>query len=384
MNLKTIAGRRRLQPYREPHWQKIPTEVLKGTSLGFRRSPETGAETWHVRVYVDGQYHKANLGRVRPDFEYKHAFRAALDWAHTVKDAGPVSLQEFTLEEVIDDYLMHLQGNSSRRFMDKRRQAAKRLDALLPERLLKKKADSITSRNVTGIQRDYQQRKNLNGDPISGDSVNRVMTHLIAAMNHGHRNDMITTNDAWKHYQRLPEATVKRRGKEYIPLTDREAFIQACPEALRAFVSAMQYLGARPSELRRLRVSDVTKEGVNLTTYKGKGGVRMIPLQAGFPAHELFDIQCAGKQPDDFVFTTETGKQWSQANLAKHHNKVRDEGGFSDAFETYVWRHCRITDWSRVPFPAPEVARLAGTSLEHIQKNYYSADSKIQSAMVGL
>ena len=163
-------------------------------------------------MYVDGQYHKTNLGSASSDFEYKQAFRAALDWAQMVKDTGPAPLQDFTLEEVIDDYLMHLQGNSSQRFMEKRRQAAKRLDALLPDRLLKKKVDSITSRNVTGIQRDYQQRKNLNGDPISGDSVNRVMTHLIAALNHGHRNDMITTNDAWKHYQRLPEATVKRRG----------------------------------------------------------------------------------------------------------------------------------------------------------------------------
>ena len=71
-------------------------------------------------------------------------------------------------------------------------------------------------------------------------------------------------------------------GKEYIPLADREAFIQACPKALRAFVQAMQYLGARPSELRRLRVSDMTKEGVSLTTYKGEGQCTVDPTTGGF------------------------------------------------------------------------------------------------------
>ena len=135
MNLKTSASRRRLKPYREPHWDKFPTALIKGASLGFRLSPETGAETWHVRVYVDGRYHTSNLGPVRPDFEYKDAFRKALGWAQAMKDVGLVTKEAFTLQDVLDEYLVKLQGNSSQRNIDKRKQAEKRLDALLPAQI---------------------------------------------------------------------------------------------------------------------------------------------------------------------------------------------------------------------------------------------------------
>jgi integrase len=392
INLKTKTARNRLDAYREPHWQKFPPEILKGGSLGFRKSPENDAETWHGRVYLDGTYHKTNLGTVRPDFEYKEAFKAALAWAQKLKDAGPVMAKAFTLEDVIDHYLLKLQGNSSARFMDKRRQAAKRLDALIPQSLLRKKANSLIDRDINNVQREYQQRENkYTKRPIAPDSVNRVMTHLIAALNHGYKNSMIASNKAWKHYERLPESIEKRRGKSYITVADRDAFIKACPEPLKAFVQAMNIMGARPSELRRVLVSDVdfdnldpAQRGVRLITYKGKGSVRRFPLPEGTPIRELFAAQIKDKQPDDFVFTAKNGKGWGHANLLKHHNAVRDNGKFSKAFETYVWRHCRISDWAKVPFPAPEVARLAGTSLEHIQRNYYKADSDIQAKMAGL
>ena len=157
MNLKTYASRQRLKPYREPHWDKFPSALIKGASLGFRRSPETGAETWHVRVYVDGKYHTSNLGPVRPDFEYKDAFRKALSCARAVKDAGPVTNETFTLQDVLDEYLIKLQGNSSKRNKDKRRQAEKRLNALLPAQMTKRKVNSITAREVNTVQRRYQQ-----------------------------------------------------------------------------------------------------------------------------------------------------------------------------------------------------------------------------------
>jgi integrase len=302
-----------------------------------------------------------------------------------------VVAKEYTLEDVIDSYLLKLQGNSTPRFIDKRRQAAKRLQALVPPGLLRKKANSLIDRDINNVQRDYQQRKNLRGEPISSDSVNRVLVHLIASLNHGLKNSMIETKKAWKHYERLPEAIEKRREKKYIPQKDREAFIKACPEPLRAFVQAMNITAARPSELRRLRVSDVDldnhdpeRQTVKLLTYKGKkGSTRRFPLPEGTLIRKLLQAQIKDKQADDFVFTAKNGKPWGHANLAKQHNIVRDKGGFSDSFETYVWRHCRITDWARGNFPAPEVARLAGTSLEFIQKNYYEADSGIQSKMAG-
>jgi hypothetical protein len=143
INLKTKTSRKRLPAYREPHWIKFPTEVMKGGSIGFRRSPDTGTETWHGRVYHDGKYRKTNLGTVRPEFEYKEAFKAALDWVQSVKNAGVAVAKAYTLQEVVDEYLCKLQGNSSPRNMDKRRQAAKRLDALISPALYRRKVNDL-------------------------------------------------------------------------------------------------------------------------------------------------------------------------------------------------------------------------------------------------
>jgi integrase len=391
INLKTKTVRKHLEGYREPYWMKLPTEVMKGGSLGFKRSPDSGVETWHARVYLDGAYRKTNLGEVIPKFEYRDAYSAALKWARDKKGADPAPEKEYTLEDVTDAYLRHLQGNSSPRLMDKRQQADKRLNALIPQRLFIKKAKLISAQDITSIQQNYQQRKNLQGQPISPDSVNRIMAHLIAALNYGFRQSMIANNNGWRHYRRLEEAKVKRNAKQYIELEDRQTFIEACPAALKAFAQAMNIMAARPSELRRLRVSgvdfdnpDAGQRGVSLVTYKGKGSVRLFPLPEGSTIQKLFKELTHGKQPDDFVFTTEKGKQWSQANLAKLHNKVRDDNKFSDAFESYVWRHCRVSDWANAKFPAPEVAKLAGTSLEYIQHNYFKSRTEIQSSMAVL
>jgi integrase len=219
------------------------------------------------------------------------------------------------------------------------------------------------------------------------------MTHLIAALNHGYKNSKIKTKKEWKHYERLAGEIEKRRSKQYIPKDQRQAFIESCRGPLMAIVQAMAITAARPSELRRVRVTDVVfnnpnpdkedEQGVRLVTFKGKGSVRWFPLPKGTPIRKLFEVQIKDKKPNDFVFTAKNGRAWGAANLAKQHSLVRDEGGFSDAFELYAWRHAKISDWARVPFPAPEVARLSGTSLEHIQKHYYKADSNIRSKMAG-
>lgn len=75
MNLKSESNRSRLKPYREPYWEKLPTALIKGVSLAYRRSPETDTGTWHVRVYRDGKYYSSNLATERPEFQYKEVYQ---------------------------------------------------------------------------------------------------------------------------------------------------------------------------------------------------------------------------------------------------------------------------------------------------------------------
>ena len=80
---------------------------------------------------------------------------------------------------------------------------------------------------------------------------------------------------------------------------------------------------------------------------------------------------------------TDRGLRWQQHNLAKRHNLIRDDNGFSEAFESYAWRHARITDWAG-QFPSPEVAAMAGTSLKIIEDSYYKSNDTIRAAMAGM
>ena len=399
INLKTKTARKKLPPYREPYFVKFPTEVLKGGSLGFRRSPDSQIETWHGRVYLDGGYIKETLGEVTAQFEYKEAYKAALDWAQKIKDAGPVAAKDYTLEEVLDEYLKKLQGNSKPRLLVKRREAAKRLDALLTPALKRRKVNDLTKTHINDLQLDYSMRRNEKKKkelcPETGEmlhplispvSVNRVFTHLIAALNHGYKNDRIATKQAWKHYERL-KADGTTKDKEYIPKEERQDYLNACPAELKAICTAMNLMATRPSELRRLRVAAVDLKGkkVQLKTYKGPKGAkeRNFPLPEGTAIRALFEAQIKDKEPDQLVFTTSGGIPWTQPNLAKHHNLVRDNGKFSPAFCSYIWRHCRITDLAG-EFPAPEVANLVGTSLQYLQENYYHENEDIRSAMAGM
>jgi integrase len=392
-NLKTPTSRKKLDSYREPHWVRLPPEIVKGGSLGFRRSPDSGAETWHARVYVKGQYRKTNLGPVTDTFQYKEAYREALEWVQDEKEAGPAPAREYTVQDVLDDYLRDRQGNSSPRLMDKRRQAEKRLDALIPPAIKNKKVNSLEKRDLTKLQRTYSKRINNQGKLIAADSVNRIFAHLIAALNHGHREGMIKTNAEWQHYRRLEESDVKPGAKKDVPKQDRDAFLKACPDALRAICTAMSITAARPSELRRLTVSSVDlnhsdpdQQGVFLISYKGnrsKPKVRLFLLPAGTPIRELFAAQVADKKPDDLVFTTEKGKPWGQANLAKLHNKTRDDNDLHEGLESYIWRHARITEWCDEGYPASEVAVVSGTSLTYIEKNYFKSRTKNRIAMAG-
>ena len=252
-----------------------------------------------------------------------------------------------------------------------------RLDALLSDEIKKRRIERLKARDIIGLQRRYQQRTNHGGDAISPESVNRAMTHLIAALRHGYRLGMIESDAAWKHYQRLQPEPRRRKTRGYVSKKKRRGFANACPDQLKAFVSAMDYFGARPSEICRLKVSDVDLRGnrVRLTTYKGRASTRDFPLPEEAPVRPLLEALVKDKAPTDFVFTTSTGKPWTQANLAKAHKAVREEVGLPPDFDTYSWRHCRITDLVNGGAPAPAVSELTGTSLEHIQKNYYKSDA---------
>ena len=125
--------------------------------------------------------------------------------------------------------------------------------------------------------------------------------------------------------------------------------------------------GARPSEVRRLRVRDVKEDHVILMTFKGNrasGRSRKFPLTNGRLA--FFQKQVKGRDPDEPLFLTEKGVEWSMANLNKATKQVRGDL----PIESYTWRHCFLTDKVKAGFNIMALAKLCGTSVQYIQQNY--------------
>jgi integrase len=73
-----------------------------------------------------------------------------------------------------------------------------------------------------------------------------------------------------------------------------------------------------------------------------------------------------GRDPNEPLFLTETGVEWSMYNLRKQINKYRGE----IPIEAYAFRHCWITDMVDANVNLLTIAKTAGTSVDFIQSNY--------------
>jgi len=231
---------------------------------------------------------------------------------------------------------------------------------------------------------DIQQLRDTMHEYMTAESVNRNLSGFRAALNYALKKGWLT-KAPWKNVKLLEEAEPeeKTRSKAYFPKADREAFLCAAGDKLEALCRCMYLLGCRPSEARRLTVGDVHTDDrletkyVRLKTFKGNrssGTSRKFPLTNG--RLEFFKALIKDRAADESLFLTETGLPYSMANLAKSHNKIRDALEL-DGFETYCWRHAWITDMIQADVQLLTVAKLAGTSLQHIQDNYTVGDKTL-------
>ena len=72
--LKSKTSRKDLSAHNDPYYEN----VHKGLSLGFRRAPGTGVETWIARTRIGSKYAYEPLGAVTAFFDYKEAKAAAV------------------------------------------------------------------------------------------------------------------------------------------------------------------------------------------------------------------------------------------------------------------------------------------------------------------
>lgn len=152
-------------------------------------------------------------------------------------------------------------------------------------------------------------------------------------------------------------------------------------QSLRRIIVALENTGARPSELTSARVRDfnakigaveyfadnVRAEDEHGHKTSGKGNHRVVYF-TGDCLHMVKQL-CEGKNPTDYIFTTNRGTPYVAKELTYSFGDIGDRLGIPH-FCPYAYRHAFATRWLAQGKSIELLATLLGNSANIIRKNY--------------
>jgi len=365
LRVDTKTGRARLTPRREPYWHKCSTD----RHLGFRKLI-SGSCTWIARWRgEDGKREYKALGDLTDEFGFDQAMAAALAWFKD-RDRGVRPTME-TVADVCREYVKD-------RERQKGKAAANQIDRCFQRTVYGRpkasRARAIPSNAIGSVALSKvrsrlieEWRDELVKGGLSKSSANRTLTALRAALNYAMKHRYVSADAAmeWKAVEPFKDAS-KRRDL-YLDLAQRRALLAASDGALHDLIAATMLTGARPGELVSARRSqyDARTETLYLT---GKTGTRPVSLSAA--AVTLFNRLAKDKLPGAFLLTRSDGQAWQHSDWDE---LVRDAAAKADLPKgtcLYTLRHSWITQAIGDGMNVLDVARLVGTSVAMIDKNY--------------
>ncbi|CAN0624526.1 Tyrosine recombinase XerC [Burkholderia multivorans] len=356
VSITSKTGRERLQPRREPYWGP---RIASGLYIGFRRLA-SGSGTWVARRRgEDGRQAYRALGSVS---EYDEAVKAATAWAGEL-DAGVVN-ERVSVSGACERYVAWLRLHRS---------AASAHDTEIRfKRLVYGK--SIGQRDLAKLRPAYfndwlAAHVPEADDPEivrkSKDSANRNWNSLRAALNLAMRDRLVATDNGWRTV--VPFGNVRRRRDGFISIEGRRSLLAACEDDFATFVRGLLLTAARPGELAKVRAKDFDRKAGTLAL-SGKTGHRVVPVS--HTAARLLSELAAGKIGDALLFCRADGAMWLKDCWKKVFRAARDAAGLPGHFVVYSLRHTAISELIMGGMDAFSVAKVAGTSMQMIDKHY--------------
>jgi len=190
------------------------------------------------------------------------------------------------------------------------------------------------------------------------------------------RDRHVTADSALEWRSVKPFAGAHRRRELYLDLEQRKALLDAATGAVRDLIEAAALTGARAGELVSARRS-AFDERTQSITFSGKTGSRVVPLAPA--AVTLFARLAKSKLPTAYLLTRADGQPWAhsdwdelvrEAAAAARVGKGTDAKPLPAGVCLYTLRHSWITAALLGGMSPLEVARLVGTSLAMIDRNY--------------
>jgi len=364
VRIDTKTGRDRLEPRREPYW----TKIARDRHLGFRKAAkDTG--TWIARYRGDdGRRQYRALGEHSPTFDFDEATDAARIWFgeldHGIRQDGQTVADACRL--YVDDRRRH-KGESTAIYAHRafertiyggggKHDKRYRAHALGGVRL-----DRLRARLVE------RWRDELEDGGLSRATVNRMLTHLRAALNFAVRHRLVRADMAieWKSVELLK--TPYGRRTLYLDRDQRRALLDHARGPARDLIEAAVLTGARAGELASARVSHFDHRTASMT-FVGKTGNRTVPLAPA--AVTLFKRLSQHKLPAAFLLTDENGRPWQHSGWDQLVRGAVASAQLPSGTCLYTLRHSFITQALTDGMSPLDVARIVGTSLRMIDKNY--------------
>lgn len=352
---------------KEPVWQHL----AKGLSLGYRPS----SQTWHARRLDKSGKRQFNplgdFGTYPENLRYEMARVAAMAWSNT-SDTVP-DPQKYTVLDAVNDYIAHVasEGRAVNELENRRdRTIASHPIAVL--NLVDLKSEVLRAWKLELSNRKQVTLKGDHGNktsPKSAASINREMVLLKASLNFAHSNEKSGHSRPW--LAALTPLKVSQGIRSiYLDKSQRAALVHAIDDAnLKDFITAQCLIPIRPGAMAHLRCRDFDFKHKAITVSKDKAGEGRTVL---LPDHlfELIMRHTAGKSSDDIIFTRQNGQPWSVNSWKKPTERAVLTAELPKGTTLYSLRHSVITDLLTNGVPASVVAKLAGTSIAMLERNY--------------
>jgi integrase len=348
-----------LQPrVHEPYWRALE----RGRALGFRKiAADKGY--WIARMRPDGggaKYEYEPLGEVSISFGWDAAKAAAEKWFKRTA-AGIKTGDVVTVEDACRAYVKERQASKSEACAHDAEIRFQR--TVYGKTLGQQKLEKLRAATV----RDWRD-----GLKCSPGTTNRTLTALKAALNLAVREKHAPVELALELRLVKPLPGGKNRRDLYLDLKQRRALLGAAQGAVRDLIEGVALTGARAGELVRATVSQFDTRTKSMT-FAGKTGSRTVPLSP--PAVALFDRLATDKRPTDRLFQRDDGHPWAHSDWDEYVREVAKAAKLPAEPRTgvclYTLRHSFITEaLDGGKMGTLEVARLVGTSVMMIEKNY--------------
>ena len=350
--------RAKLVPRREPYWATLE----KFAALGYRK-PATGEGTWIARRRdEDGKSRYHALGTHE---SFDSAAKAARVWladcAKGVVKAG------VTVKEACADYVTALEQEKRKATAADAKGRFKRLvDTASIGRVPLSRLTSLQIQKWLNDQIDDTDDADEEDIRRSKDTANRNLASLKAALALAHENRLVSSSDAWAVVKPFSKVGARRKDA-FLTMEARTALLAACPDDLRTLAHAALLIGARPGELATLTVGDFNKDQ-GVLTLRGKTGARTVAISTA--AFEFFTKTSKDKTPAAPMLATSYGQAWNKDSWKKPFKEAAAKAGLPDGVVLYSLRHTAISEMIAAGMDSFIVAKITGTSVAMIEKNY--------------